>query len=129
MINNGVTLHGITRSKQLAEIFNKQGFAISYADYTRDWWALSDLENASTSPPEMGNGKLGIQIVDNDSFCNDALTGTGTSQRSNLVTPTENVNVDSDSIFEKIKVHATRLRTVQSSKKKGTNYTVKANIQ
>ena len=57
------------------------------------------------------------------------LTGTGISQRSDLVTPTENINVDLDNIIEKLKVHATRPRTIQNSKKKGTNYTVKANIQ
>ena len=77
----------------------------------------------------MGIGKSGIQILDNENFRNDTLTGTGTSQRSDLVTPTENINVDSDNISEKIKVHATWLRTIQRSKKKGTNYTVKANIQ
>ena len=43
----------------------------------------------------MGIGKSGIQILDNDNFRNDTLTGTGTSQSSNLVTPAENINVDS----------------------------------
>ena len=49
LINNSVTLHGITRSKELVEIFYKQGFSISYADihHLRDWWTLFDLENAS----------------------------------------------------------------------------------
>ena len=35
LINNSVTLHSITRSKELVEIFYKQGFGISYADGER----------------------------------------------------------------------------------------------
>ena len=123
LINNSVTLHGITRLKELVEIFYKYGFSISYADilHLRDWWALCDLENASICPPEQGIGKPGIQIVDNDDFRNGTLTGAGTSYRTNimyiqhsdLVTPTENINLDSDHISESLKVHAIRLKEVE----------------
>ena len=111
MINNSVTLHGIT------------GFDISYADilHLRDWWVLCDLENASICPPEPGTGKPGIQIVDNNDFRNYTLTGAGTSHRTNimyiqhsdLVTTTENINVDSDNISERFRVHATRMKEVE----------------
>ena len=111
MINNSVTLHGIT------------GFDISYADilHLRDWWVLCDLENTSICRPELGIAKPGIQIVDNDDVCNYTFTGAGTShctnimyiQHSDLVTPTENVNVDSDNISERFRVHATRLKEVE----------------
>ena len=122
LISNSVTLHGITRSKELVEIFYKQGFGISYADilHLRDWWALCDLDNASIFPPELGIGKPRIQIVDNDEFRNDTLTGAGTSQRnimytqhSDLVTPLEKINLNSDNISERLKVHATRLKEVK----------------
>ena len=114
MINNNVTLHGITRSKELVEIFYKQGFGISYADvlHVRDWWALCDLENASICPPELGIGKLGIQIVQNDDFRTNIMY----IQLSNLITPTENINLHSDNISERLKVHATRLKEVEPYK-------------
>ena len=38
LIENSVTLHGISRRKELVEIFYKQRFGISYADYLQDWW-------------------------------------------------------------------------------------------
>ena len=86
-MNISVTLHSITRSKELIEIFYKQGFGNSYAVilHLRDCWALCDLENASICPSEMGNGKSGIQIVDNNDFRNDTLTGAGTSHRTNIM--------------------------------------------
>ena len=119
LINNSLTLHGIPRSKELLEIFCKQGFGISYADilHLRDWWKLCDLENASICLPGLGTCKPGIQIVDNNDIRNDTLTGAGTSHRnkiiyiqhSHLVTPTENISLDSNNISERLKLHATRL--------------------
>ena len=86
-MNNSATLHGITRSKELVEIFYKQGFGIIYANilHLRDWWILCDIENSSICPPELGIGKPGIQIVDNDDIWNDNLTGAGTSHRTNMM--------------------------------------------
>ena len=119
LINNTVTFHGITKSKELVQIYHKQGFGVSYDDilYLRDWWALCDLEIASICPPELGNDNPGIQIVDNDDFRNDILTGGGTSHLTNvmyiqhtyIVTSNENIEVDSKDISERLKVHATRL--------------------
>ena len=119
LINNSLTLHGIARSKELVEIFCKQGFGISYAEilHLRDWWKVCDLENASICLPGLGTCKPGIQIVDNDDIRNDTLTGAGTSHRtkimyiqhSHLVTPTENISLDSNNISERLKLHATRL--------------------
>ena len=87
LINNSATLHGITRSKELVEIFYKQAFGIIYANilHLRDWWILCDIENSSICPPELGIGKPGIQIVDNDDIWNDNLTGAGTSHRTNMM--------------------------------------------
>ena len=123
LINDSVTPHDITRSKELVDIFYKQGFGISYPDilHLRDWWALCDLENASICPPGLGIGKPSIQIVDNDDFRNDTVTGASASHLTNimhirysdLVTPTENINLDSDNISERMKVHDTRLKEVE----------------
>ena len=75
LIKNSVTLYGITRSKELVEVFYKQRFGISYAYYVRDLWILSDLENASICSAELDiGGKPGIQIADNDNLRNDTLT-------------------------------------------------------
>lgn len=43
-----MTLHDITRTKELVEIFYKQESSITYADilHLRDFWTLCDLENA-----------------------------------------------------------------------------------
>ena len=73
-ILNSVTLYGITRSKELVEVFYKQRFGISYAHYVRDLWVLSDLENASICSPELNIGKPRIQIADNDNLHSDTLT-------------------------------------------------------
>ena len=73
-ILNSVTLYGITRSKELAEVFYKQRFGISYAHYARDLWVLSDLENASVCSPELNIGKPRIQIADNGNLRSDTLT-------------------------------------------------------
>ena len=74
--------------------------------------------------PELDISKPGIQIVDNDDICNDTLTGAVTSHRSNimynqlsnLVTPTGNINVYSNNISERLKVHATQLKEVEPYK-------------
>ena len=68
-------------------MFYKQGFSLSYADilHLQDWWALCHLENASICPPELSIGKPGIQIVDNNDFGNDTLTGVGTLHRTNIM--------------------------------------------
>ena len=119
MISNTVTLHGTTKSKGLVQIYHKQGFGVSYDNilYLRDWWALCDLEIVSICPPELVYDNPGIQIVDNDDFRNDILTGGGTSHLTNVmyiqhtyvVTSNENIKVNSKKISERLKVHATRL--------------------
>ena len=112
--------------KELVEIIYKQGFDISYDDILQlwEWCALCDLENGSVCVPELDISKPGIQIVDNDDICNDTLTGAVTSHRSNimynqlsnLVTPTGNINVYSNNISERLKVHATQLKEVEPYK-------------
>ena len=107
-------------------VYNKQGFGISYNDilYLRDWWALCDLEIASICPPELSNDLPSIQIVDNDDYRNDTLTGGGTSlltnvmyiQHPDIVTSTEDIDIDLGNVSERLKVHVTRLKNVDPYK-------------
>jgi len=51
-INTSITLHGITRSKELIGSFHKLGMGISYSKVLilRDAWILHDLECCSMCP-------------------------------------------------------------------------------
>ena len=84
-INASVTLHGITRSKELVENNARLGLGIPYQKVLilRDTWALRDLQGDYKCPAEIAEGKPGISIIDNDDFKNDTLTGGGTSHRTN----------------------------------------------
>ena len=80
VVNMDVTVHGMTRSKQLVETLHKSGASISYADtlLVYDNWALMDVTASATCPPEMiADGKPAILIVDND-FKVDTVSGKAT---------------------------------------------------
>ena len=76
-INLGMTSHGITRSRKLADILHKSVNSISYDDIQLlfDYWALLDLEASKTCPQALAEGRPGICIIDNDDFKFDSLTG------------------------------------------------------
>ncbi len=84
-INTTVTLHGITRSKELVDSHYKLGIGISYTNVLllRDVWTMHDLERCSVCPDEVAEGEPSISIIDNDDFRNDTLTGGGTAHRCN----------------------------------------------
>ncbi|KAK1896051.1 U3 small nucleolar RNA-associated protein 10 [Dissostichus eleginoides] len=84
-INATVTLHGLTRSKELVDSYYKLGMGISYPNVLllRDVWTMHDLERCSVCPAEIAEGEPSISIIDNDDFRNDTLTGGGTSHRCN----------------------------------------------
>jgi len=84
-INATITLHGITRSKELVDSFYKLGMGISYPNvlFLRDIWTMHDLEQCSVCSEEIAEGKPSISIIDNDDFSNDTLTGGGTAHRCN----------------------------------------------
>jgi hypothetical protein len=84
-INATVTLHGMTRSKELVDSYYKMGMGISYRNILllRDLWTMHDLERCSICPDEIAHGEPSISIMDNDDFTNDTLTGEGTSHRTN----------------------------------------------
>ncbi len=84
-INSTVTLHGMTRSKELVDSNHRLGLGISYSNvlYLRDVWAMHDLEQCSICPSAIAEGEPSISIIDNDDFSNDTLTGEGTAHRCN----------------------------------------------
>jgi len=84
-INASVTLHGMTRSKELVDSYYKLGMGISYQNVLllRDVWAMHDLQRCWVCPDEIADGEPSISIIDNDDFTNDTLTGGGTAHRTN----------------------------------------------
>ena len=84
-INATITLHGMTRSKELVDSYYRLGMGISYSNvlFLRDVWTMHDLEQCSVCPDEIAEGEPSISIIDNDDFLNDTLTGGGTSHRCN----------------------------------------------
>ena len=88
VINLGVNVHGMTRSKDLVETLHKSGVCISYADtlLLYDHWALLDVETSATCPQGIADGKPAIVIVDNDDFKIDTMTGNATkAHRTNVM--------------------------------------------
>ena len=76
----GVTVHGMTRSKELVETLHKSGASISYADtlLVYDHCALMDVKASAAWPPEIEDGKPAILILDNDDFKVDTVSGKAT---------------------------------------------------
>jgi hypothetical protein len=88
VINLGINVHGMTRSKDLVETLHKSGVCISYADtlLLYDHWALMDVEASATCPQEIADGKPAIVIIDNDDFKIDTMTGNATgAHRTNVM--------------------------------------------
>ena len=86
-VNLGMNLHGLSRSKELVDVFHRVGACISYASVLllRDAWAVHDLQLCSDCPNEIAKDKPGVIIVDNDDFQNDTLTGANTSHHTNVM--------------------------------------------
>ena len=84
-INATITLHGMTRSKELVDSYHRLGMGISYSNVLllRDVWTMHDLERCSVCPDEVAEGKPSISVIDNDDFHNDTLTGGGTAHYTN----------------------------------------------
>lgn len=84
-VNATVTLHGMTRSKELVDSYYKLGMGISYPNVLllRDFWTMQDLEQCAICPNEISEAEPSISIIDNDDFNNDTLTGGGTAHRTN----------------------------------------------
>ena len=93
-INIAVDVHGSTRSRELIDMLHGNGLCISYENLLLlyDHWALMDVEVSATCPADIREGEPAIEIMDNDDFHFDSLTGSATNaHRTNvmLVQPTE----------------------------------------
>ena len=82
-----ITLHGLTRNKELVNCASDLGIGISYNSLLRlhESWALDELENNDVCPAEIAEKKPGTVIIDNDDFKDDDLTGGTTSHRTNMM--------------------------------------------
>ena len=69
-------IYGLTRSRELVDIFKKLGLGISYQDIKKLYpsWTKSDVEKGA-SPPEIAENVPGVVIMDNDDFKSDTLIG------------------------------------------------------
>ena len=82
-----MTLHGLTRSREILDILRKFSLGISYKDILHLYasWAKNHLEKNDICPEELAENTPGIGILDNDDFCKDTLTGGNTSHRTNVM--------------------------------------------
>ena len=94
-----VTLHGLTRSREITDILKKLGLGISYRDVLAlyESWAMHDIKANLTCPDTLADGFPGTGILDNDDFQDDTLTGADTSHRTNVmfVQPDDVAAIDS----------------------------------
>lgn len=81
--NLSVTLHGMTKTKEIIDTLHKVDLGISYNDIQmlRDFLVVNDLKCSSNCSFGLAEGKPAIAIVDNDDFKSDTLTGAGQSRR------------------------------------------------
>ena len=87
-INIAVDVHGSTRSRELVDMLHGNGLCISYEDLLLlyDHWALRDVQLSTTCPADIREGEPAIQIMDNDDFPFDSLTGSATrAHRTNVM--------------------------------------------
>ena len=99
-VNLSVTLHGLTRSREIVDVIRKFGLGIGYKDVLAlyDTWAMDDIKTNETCPLELADGFPGTGVLDNDDFKDDTLTGADTSHRTNVmfVQPDDVEPVDSE---------------------------------
>eukprot|EP00794_Sanderia_malayensis_P017851 gene17851-19634_t len=92
-----MTIHGLTRSREIIDLLKKFSLGISYQDVLDLYaaWAKFELETDEGCPEEIASNVPGTVILDNDDFQDDTLTGAGTSHRTNVmfVQPENTANV------------------------------------
>ena len=82
-----ITIHGLTRNKELVQLLHKFGLAISHNDTIDLESARAYHENqvSQVCRKELAYGYPGIAVIDNDDFREDTLTGGRTSHRTNMI--------------------------------------------
>ena len=81
-----VTIHGLTRSRELVDLLRTFGLGISYNDVKTLYasWTNQEITN-HICPPEIADNFPAVAVMDNDDFKDDTLTGAGTSHRTNVM--------------------------------------------
>ena len=80
-----ITLHGLTRSREIIDICKKLGLGISYSDVLQLHSAWTKYEEEQDNcPREIAYNTSGTAVMDNDDFQDDTLTGSNTSHRTNV---------------------------------------------
>ena len=80
-------IYGLSRSRELVDLFKKLGFGISYQDIKNllASWGKAETENRSCSS-EIANKYPVVVVMDNDDFKMDTLTGASeTNHRTNVM--------------------------------------------
>ena len=82
-----VTLHELTRNREILDILRKFSLEISYKSilHLYESWEKHDFEINDLCPENFAENISGIGILDNDDFCEDTLTGADTSHRTNVM--------------------------------------------
>ena len=82
-----VTLHVLTRSREILDILRKFSLGISYKSilHLYESWAKHDLEINDLCPEKLAENIPGIGILDNDDFCEETLTGADTSHCTDVM--------------------------------------------
>ena len=84
-IQLAITIHGLTRNKELVQLLHKFGLAISYNDTIdlESAWPYHENQVSQVCPKELAYGYPGIAVIANDDLREDTLTGGRTSHRTN----------------------------------------------
>ena len=82
-----ITIHGLTRNKEVVQLLHKFGLAISYNDTIdlESTWAYHENQVSQVSPKELAYGNPGFAVIDDDEFREDTLAGGRTSHRTNMM--------------------------------------------
>jgi hypothetical protein len=82
-----VTMHGLTRSREIVDLLKRFSFGISYKDvlHLYDAWAEHDITANNICPAELTQNIPSAAIMDNDEFADDTFTGANTSHRTNVM--------------------------------------------
>ena len=82
----GLTLHGLTRSREIIDILHKLGISISYNDVLNlhSSWAMYK-SNKDECPIEIAYDTPDVAVMDNDDFKDETLTGADMSHRTNVM--------------------------------------------
>ena len=88
-IKLSMTVHGLTRSREIIDLLKKFSLGIRYRDVLNLYatWTKHDMEKNDGSPEELAEYLPGVAIIDidNDDFQDNTLTGAETSHRTNVM--------------------------------------------